>query len=581
MANIIGYLGPKGTFSQEAGKKYIKEKDLKDVDLFEAKKIDDIFKVLDEGNIDIGIVPVENIIGGPVFETLLNLYNYDNIKRFDSILLPIEHCVGCLEISNPEDITKVISKDQALSQCSDYLKEKFPNIMTSDYIDVTSTVIGIEKIAKERLKNAIAIAPENTLLEYGFKVIDKNVGNEKNNKTIFAVIGKNIADMTGDDLTSIAIYPQGTKNDYGTLYSILRPFKIKKINLNSLHSKPNGKGEYIFFVECKSHSSEKRIQKTIESIKEYINKKGGGLIKILGSYPYCGFNPRKKKRVYVKPKEIKIIANYGGTGKMGGWNKNLFEDFGIEVLTIGRKTAMGYDDGARIADMNLLNIPFLVENECVFENIAKEVIENAKKEALIVDNCSIKTQPLEVMLKYAKKRPDLEILGMHQNFNQETDVYEDQNVLLVKTKSCGKKAEELEKILKSSGLNVYLTTIERHDLATSYQQNIEHLTNVSKIIAAKRLGISAEEIMNTTTAISKPSLELTARMLSQDPELYQQIQNLNIHGSKAREIVLGVIKEIVDNPQGFKEYFIEARDFLGKKILNELKEKAKDVVEIS
>ena len=170
----IGFLGPRGTYTEEAAKAA-----MADAVYAPYASIESVFDAVARQEVDRGLVPIENVIQGPVTETLDNLFQRAvDVKIVDMLVLPIQHAIGVL--GPQSQVSRVLSKDQALKQCSAYLQANFPQ---AQCLDVDSTSAAMETIATERLTDAAAIGGETALKQYGLHVLDRDIGNVKQNKT--------------------------------------------------------------------------------------------------------------------------------------------------------------------------------------------------------------------------------------------------------------------------------------------------------------------------------------------------------------------------------------------------------------
>jgi prephenate dehydratase len=144
----LGFLGPSGTYTEEAARVA-----MPDALYLPYPSIDAVFEAVARHDVERGLVPIENVIQGPVTETLDNLYRYAvQLKLVDMLVLPIQHALGVL--SSATQIRRVLSKDQALKQCSAYLQEHYPQ---AQQVDMASTSAAMEAIITERLSDAAAI----------------------------------------------------------------------------------------------------------------------------------------------------------------------------------------------------------------------------------------------------------------------------------------------------------------------------------------------------------------------------------------------------------------------------------------
>lgn len=275
----VAYLGPPGTYTEKA----LEQKFPKAVTV-PLPNIGAVFDDVASKESDFGFVPIENIINGPVVQTLDNLLKHaSKLYIVDAALLAIEHAVGAL----PEHgkITKILSKDTALEQCSDYLNRSYPHAIP---IAMESTSQAIRAISEQKMFYAAAIGMEDTLIQYGFEVIARDIGNQKNNKTRFAVISDHNYESkaTGHDVTSIVVDPKVDR--VGLLCDVLEPISRKhSLNMASIHSRPNGKGGFIFYLDIEGHKSDEKVRECLNDIR---SKLSITQVEVIGSYPYLPFN---------------------------------------------------------------------------------------------------------------------------------------------------------------------------------------------------------------------------------------------------------------------------------------------------
>ncbi len=263
----LAVLGPAGTFSHEAALKYDKN-----AETIFVNSIWDVFEMVEQGKADSGIVPVENSIEGGVGITLDALVETDK-KIKHEIIIPIRHCLcGFGEIG---EIKELHSHAQALGQCRNFLHSL--NLKT---FQTSSTAAAAEEIVKLNDRKKACICSRLAAEIYGLKIIKENVQDEENNMTRFFVINSIDAEPTGNDKTSIVVFPQEDKP--GLLYDILGVFSKRNINLTRLESWPSKKklGEYIFFIDIEGHRKDKLINAALQELEKDITK-----IKVFGSYP--------------------------------------------------------------------------------------------------------------------------------------------------------------------------------------------------------------------------------------------------------------------------------------------------------
>jgi prephenate dehydratase len=266
---LIGFFGPSGTFTEKAAS-------LIGDNLIGFDSILDVLDAVKKDEVEVGVVPIENSIEGPVGVTLdLMVHDYDlKIKR--EIIIPISHNLLINQDAKIGDIELVYSHIQALSQCRNFT-EKMDVVVNA----TPSTSAAAEMIKGE--KNSAAIGTKKAAEIYGLKIAASNIQDYKNNVTRFVVLSKNDHEPTGKDKTSIVFSIMEDRP--GGLYEILGVFADNGINLTKIESRPSKEklGSYIFFVDLEGHRADKQIGYILNIIKSKV-----GYIKVLGSYPTEG-----------------------------------------------------------------------------------------------------------------------------------------------------------------------------------------------------------------------------------------------------------------------------------------------------
>jgi len=277
MAEIkVAYLGPQGTFTEKVARDFFPSEDL--VPLQPIRKV---VKAVETGEAEHGIVPIENFYNGEVRETLDSLTECSRTRIIAETSLAIVHCLGALQSHG--QVTRIYSKDQALEQCSRYLCEKYPD---ADTIAVSSTALAAERVAREKMLDAAAIASESALKAAGLEILASDIC--PNNKTRFAVLWTASTNRSGDDKTFIAIHPQHprVRDKPGVLDCALGFFARLGINLEYIQSRPDGKRGYIFYIELNGHERDEAVVSALDSIRLSLDqqKMFPNTVKVLGSY---------------------------------------------------------------------------------------------------------------------------------------------------------------------------------------------------------------------------------------------------------------------------------------------------------
>lgn len=266
---IIGYLGPEATYTHQAAICNFGVS----LDYRAIKTIPDVFSEVETGSADYGVVPIENSTEGAVFHSMDMLVESD-LHICSQVYLPIEHCL--ISQSPLDQIKEVRSKDQALGQCREWLREKLPH---AELVDVVSTAEAV-RTAKE--DNTIAaVASALSAQRYDVPIQARSIQDRDDNVTRFLVVGKTRAKPLGEgrDKTSLVI---SLKDEPGALEQTLKAFASRNINLSKIESRPSRKKawDYFFFIDLIGHYEDELVQAALADLKGHCP-----LVKWLGSYP--------------------------------------------------------------------------------------------------------------------------------------------------------------------------------------------------------------------------------------------------------------------------------------------------------
>ncbi|HZL87020.1 MAG TPA: prephenate dehydratase [Pirellulaceae bacterium] len=262
----IGYLGPKYSYSHIAAiQKFGDTPDLTPLSTIKA-----VFESLHFGQIDYGIVPLENSTDGRVVDTL-DMFARLPTPVTGEVQVRIHH--NLLGKCARSEVTEVYSKPQALSQCRDWLAKNLPGAKT---IEMTSTAIAAQ-IAADK-PGAAAVASIEAGMHYGLNVIDANIEDNKNNVTRFAVIGGTPTKRSGRDKTALMFE---IPHKPGALADSMLVFKRGRLNLTWIESfpMPGSRNEYLFFVEFEGHRDDGRAKRALQALSRKTAR-----LEVLGSY---------------------------------------------------------------------------------------------------------------------------------------------------------------------------------------------------------------------------------------------------------------------------------------------------------
>jgi chorismate mutase/prephenate dehydratase len=273
-AQKVAYLGPKGTYSHDAAIRQFGHQ----ADFVPCMTIDAVFNEVESGQVNYGIVPVENSTEGAVHRTF-DLLQTSNLCIIGEVELAIHHnLLSCAAQLN--DIQSVYAHEQALAQCRLWLSEHLPQ---AELISMSSNAQAVKKALKHPQSAAIASLSASEL--YAIPVLAKHISDLANNTTRFIVIARQQAEPSGDDKTSLLI---STQNRSGVLYEVLGAFAKRAISLTRIVSRPSrmANWEYVFFVDVQGHAKQAPLAQALNDLETI-----GANVKVLGAYPVSPLNP--------------------------------------------------------------------------------------------------------------------------------------------------------------------------------------------------------------------------------------------------------------------------------------------------
>lgn len=548
----IAYLGPSGSYTETAARRRFAG-----ATLLPCASIDAVFSAVSEGSADHGVVPIENMIQGPVTETQDCLYAYhQSVCIHDMLLLAIAHALGVPQGQDLLATKTVLSKDQALKQCSTWLTE---NLKEARLVEVDSTSNAANRVASDHQPQA-AIASVEALEQYGLDVVAKDIGNVPDNKTRFAVLGRRDEVYTqppGPSATSLVIYPPSDR--VGILEEILGVIsRDHAVSLSSIHSRPDQRGAFRFFLELEGHQENANVRQCLDSLQRKLANDVAEIV-IFGSYPQRPFNAPK----------LKTIGIVGGTGKMGKWFERFFTEAGYRVICWGRRSSMSLQECVKASQAVLINVP--IEHA---EDTAREVAALLQPGQLVLDNTSVKGPVMAALLSAVPEH--VEVLGMHTIFGPNIDTLRQRNTVFVRTEKSAELAREFERIFYKHGARLTFTDAANHDQQMAFHQNLEHF---SKLVLARVLCEHVHEPASSkaySSPNSRASLRTMARVLDLDPRLLAEIQAHNQMGpnmlrryvAAANELLLLVEQE---DYQSLREHMTRWADQLGPDLLDDLR----------
>jgi prephenate dehydratase len=275
----IAYLGPAGTFTEEA---LLTQSDLADAELV-PMTIPDSLRAVSAGEVDLAFVPIENSIEGSVRETIDHLvFSYDLLIQRE-VELPVS-----LNLMGPSgttlaDVRTVVSYPVALAQCRNFFHRELPGFSE---VAASSTSDAARIVSEERAPGTAAVGTALAAKLYGLEIIASGIEDHPDAETRFVLVGPPTAGVpavTGHDRTSIVCF-QG-HDQPGSLHSILGQFSARNLNLTKLESRPTkaGLGQYCFIIDMQGHVDDEVVADCLRDLHAQLAN-----LKFLGSYPAAG-----------------------------------------------------------------------------------------------------------------------------------------------------------------------------------------------------------------------------------------------------------------------------------------------------
>jgi len=233
--------------------------------------LDDVFREVEAGTADFGVVPVENSTEGVISHTL-DLFQQSPLSICGEVELRIHHHL--LVKHSDVKITRVLAHQQALAQCRGWLEANLPG---AEHVAVGSNAEAARLVSEDAA--AAAIASDTAAELYGLVIAAQNIEDRPDNTTRFLVIGSQAVPPSGNDKTSLLV---SVNNKPGALYELLQPIAQHKISMTRIESRPSRQAmwEYVFYIDVNGHRDDSGLAATLAALEEKTFA-----VKVLGSFP--------------------------------------------------------------------------------------------------------------------------------------------------------------------------------------------------------------------------------------------------------------------------------------------------------
>jgi chorismate mutase/prephenate dehydratase len=268
----IAYLGPEGTFSEQAVRKHFGGA----VRAEPAASIDEVFRRCESGAAQFAVVPAENSTEGAVGRTL-DLLLVTPLRICGEIELRVQQNLMAAGGAALAGVTRVYSHAQSLAQCAGWLNQNLP---AAERVPVASNAEGARRAAAE--PGAAAIAGEAAAARFGLQLLARAIEDDASNTTRFLVLGNLDAGPTGRDRTSLVM---SAENRPGAVHALLTPLAANRVSMTRIESRPSramrsALWEYVFFIDVEGHQKDERVAAALAELR-----RNAPFLKVLGSYP--------------------------------------------------------------------------------------------------------------------------------------------------------------------------------------------------------------------------------------------------------------------------------------------------------
>jgi len=496
----VAYLGPQGTYSHSALLRYFGS----DQAGLPLATIEEAFTSVEVGDCDYAIVPVENSSEGSVTATL-DCFNKSALIICGEISLRIKHVLLGNAKSNKAGIKKIVSHQQSLGQCRQWLDQHLPGV---ERVPVSSNAEAALIASQDA--TVAAIASKSAAKIYQLSMLAQDIEDTADNTTRFLVISKKYqaeasAD-SADDKTSLIVT---TYNQPGALFNVLEPLKQFSVNMSKLESRPSGKEawSYSFYIDVDGHQQDSNVASALAALKQPKID-----VKILGSYPVSGLVHSEQKRDLTEPsllnKKIVII----GLGLIGGSVARALSDRGLtdQVWAVGRYldalqqakdkgVIAGYSTELESicsdADIILIAVPGLS-----VASVMQGLVKLVRADCVITDVSSVKQSTVDAAIKeFGQLPPNLvpghPIAGSEKSGFKAAnpDLFDRKKVILTPLPETNKAAIELVSSLwRELGAEVIEMTVQQHDAVLAATSHLPHLLAYALVDSLSQQGSSDE-----------------------------------------------------------------------------------------
>jgi chorismate mutase/prephenate dehydratase len=266
----VSYLGPEGTFSEQAVRKHFGRA----VEALPVASVDEAFRRCESGGAQFAVVPAENSTEGVIGRTL-DLLVTTPLRICAEIELRVQQNLLSRQ-STLRGVKRVYSHSQSLAQCNGWLVQNLPSV---ERVPVASNAEAAQRAADE--EGSAAIAGQAAGERYGLDTLARAIEDDPNNTTRFLVLGNVDPGPSGRDRTSLVM---SAENKPGAVHALLTPLAAHGVSMSRIESRPararTALWEYLFFIDLEGHQKDAQVAAALAVLRSK-----APYLKILGSYP--------------------------------------------------------------------------------------------------------------------------------------------------------------------------------------------------------------------------------------------------------------------------------------------------------
>ncbi|KJR98092.1 MAG: prephenate dehydratase [Desulfobulbaceae bacterium BRH_c16a] len=500
----IATLGPVGSDSYQAACQYSPG-----TEVLMFNRIADVLTAFTDGRAEQVLIPVYNTREGEIRDYFRMVAKMAQGFWVDNIVMPIHLSLGAL--ANPRKggaaITTIVGRGSVFRQCDEFIEEHYPYATLMKVHDIEAAMMAI---LAENKQGFAVIDSEELVRKHGFSLIAREV--VAHNRTRFAIIGREMAPVSGYDATAIITRP--LRDRVGMLADILGEFTRRGINILDLQSENDIKTQKLqIYVEVEGHINDHMLKSALQVIENVVIQEEDSL-KVLGSFP----------RVDMRVKKIKTFG-FIGSGDMSKWFAERLQNEGYKTLITGRNTPVAPEEMIKKVDVVAVCVPISVTSETI-----------RKYGPLLQDGQAliILAGESENTIKAALEStsPGVEVMFVHNLWGPQALTMKEKNAAVVRTHRSGCFCSEFEAFLYKHGADINHDSATRHDLLMGVGQKLPTTISVALATTLREHQIDCDDINSHSTLTSLYGILAMARIHNQNSRTYAEIMATTGEGRK-------------------------------------------------